>query len=133
MVRRPPQSTRTDTLFPYTTLFRSGEQQRPAIGIGARDDRRQRLRRTLAVGIGPVRRRQQAPCGENLRLRPDQPFRPARRQRLPAEFELDDRTQQQEAWLVIHLPASALEPAAREPEGPSAAKDGSAEGRDKGG
>src|SRR3546814_1637026 len=36
MIRRPPRSTRTDTLFPYTTLFRSrrrregarGEQQR---------------------------------------------------------------------------------------------------------
>src|SRR3546814_5494459 len=27
MIRRPPRSTRTDTLFPYTTLFRS----RPAI------------------------------------------------------------------------------------------------------
>src|SRR3546814_20421140 len=25
MVRRPPRSTRTDTLFPYTTLFRSGD------------------------------------------------------------------------------------------------------------
>src|SRR3546814_19212110 len=25
MRRRPPRSTRTDTLFPYTTLFRSGE------------------------------------------------------------------------------------------------------------
>src|SRR3546814_16087680 len=25
MTRRPPVSTRTDTLFPYTTLFRSGE------------------------------------------------------------------------------------------------------------
>src|SRR3546814_18950136 len=38
MIRRPPRSTRTDTLFPYTTLFRSavaahqcaGEQQRLA-------------------------------------------------------------------------------------------------------
>src|SRR3546814_9745927 len=29
MIRRPPRSTRTDTLFPYTTLFRSRE-------IGAR-------------------------------------------------------------------------------------------------
>src|SRR3546814_2122433 len=27
MIRRPPRSTRTDTLFPYTTLFRSGGQQ----------------------------------------------------------------------------------------------------------
>src|SRR3546814_20256486 len=26
MIRRPPRSTRTDTLFPYTTLFRSLEQ-----------------------------------------------------------------------------------------------------------
>src|SRR3546814_3843162 len=34
MIRRPPRSTRTDTLFPYTTLFRSGrvgEQMRRAV------------------------------------------------------------------------------------------------------
>src|SRR3546814_18357031 len=31
MIRRPPRSTRTDTLFPYTTLFRSGDE----IGKGA--------------------------------------------------------------------------------------------------
>src|SRR3546814_3334978 len=28
MIRRPPRSTRTDTLFPYTTLFRSALQKR---------------------------------------------------------------------------------------------------------
>src|SRR3546814_17496004 len=28
MIRRPPRSTRTDTLVPYTTLFRSGERGR---------------------------------------------------------------------------------------------------------
>src|SRR3546814_21130907 len=49
MRRRPPRSTRTDTLFPYTTLFRSGHQFRnynPDIGDGRgflfaqlRDDR----------------------------------------------------------------------------------------------
>src|SRR3546814_19400111 len=33
MIRRPPRSTRTDTLFPYTTLFRSLLAIR--IGIGA--------------------------------------------------------------------------------------------------
>src|SRR3546814_13866089 len=27
MIRRPPRSTRTDTLFPYTTLFRSASAQ----------------------------------------------------------------------------------------------------------
>src|SRR3546814_18191266 len=32
MIRRPPRSTRTDTLFPYTTLFRSLEAD---IGLGA--------------------------------------------------------------------------------------------------
>src|SRR3546814_3978854 len=28
MIRRPPRSTRTDTLFPYTTLFRSDIERR---------------------------------------------------------------------------------------------------------
>src|SRR3546814_19389534 len=28
MIRRPPRSTRTDTLFPYTTLFRSQQDSR---------------------------------------------------------------------------------------------------------
>src|SRR3546814_20082123 len=31
MIRRPPRSTRTDTLFPYTTLFRSFD---PFVGFG---------------------------------------------------------------------------------------------------
>src|SRR3546814_4735036 len=30
MIRRPPRSTRTDTLFPYTTLFRSSGRYRAA-------------------------------------------------------------------------------------------------------
>src|SRR3546814_1151993 len=33
MIRRPPRSTRTDTLFPYTTLFRS--YRTPLLLIGA--------------------------------------------------------------------------------------------------
>src|SRR3546814_17967441 len=32
MIRRPPRSTRTDTLFPYTTLFRSRPRCPPDIG-----------------------------------------------------------------------------------------------------
>src|SRR3546814_18360489 len=31
MIRRPPRSTRTDTLFPYTTLFRSNHPHHPGI------------------------------------------------------------------------------------------------------
>src|SRR3546814_20967023 len=34
MIRRPPRSTRTDTLFPYTTLFRSRDEEIAAAGIG---------------------------------------------------------------------------------------------------
>src|SRR3546814_1233560 len=32
MIRLPPRSTRTDTLFPYTTLFRSRHRARGALG-----------------------------------------------------------------------------------------------------
>src|SRR3546814_14451172 len=48
MIRRPPRSTRTDTLFPYTTLFRS-PQFRNATGSecgGARYIRCRALRRS---------------------------------------------------------------------------------------
>src|SRR3546814_13831196 len=31
MIRRPPRSTRTDTLFPYTTLFRSAGPDAPPV------------------------------------------------------------------------------------------------------
>src|SRR3546814_9188407 len=33
MIRRPPRSTRTDTLFPYTTLFRSAVRRRTSVFI----------------------------------------------------------------------------------------------------
>src|SRR3546814_2050426 len=33
MIRRPPRSTRTDTLFPYTTLFRSPELKLHQCGL----------------------------------------------------------------------------------------------------
>src|SRR3546814_15364250 len=32
MIRRPPRSTRTDTLFPYTTLFRSRQAEETSDG-----------------------------------------------------------------------------------------------------
>src|SRR3546814_3332542 len=38
-IRRPPRSTRTDTLFPYTTLFRSGQgRARPGLPVGKQGD-----------------------------------------------------------------------------------------------
>src|SRR3546814_3491542 len=36
MIRRPPRSTRTDTLFPYTTLFRSARYTGKVPGRGHR-------------------------------------------------------------------------------------------------
>src|SRR3546814_8459431 len=57
MILRPPRSTRTDTLFPYTTLFRSGRR------TGAH-----RLYRRLRTGLAALR-----PClhdgGDDLRRR----------------------------------------------------------------
>src|SRR3546814_14145903 len=42
MIRRPPRSTRTDTLFPYTTLFRS--RSRPAMSPTRAGSSRRALR-----------------------------------------------------------------------------------------
>src|SRR3546814_713434 len=66
MIRRPPRSTRTDTLFPYTTLFRSGRT--PWCSRGAFRRRRWRRCRRWAIwspwartgpraGCPPARRR----------------------------------------------------------------------------
>src|SRR3546814_1437084 len=48
MIRRPPRSTRTDTLFPYTTLFRSPEYFR-IDGCDKQFFRCDRLRASLSV------------------------------------------------------------------------------------
>src|SRR3546814_3357456 len=60
MIRRPPRSTRTDTLFPYTTRFRSAPVQGPearhrgsAAGPGRRRPRRRPPERS---GASPARR-----------------------------------------------------------------------------
>src|SRR3546814_4255890 len=66
MIRRPPESTRPDTLFPYTTLFRSigegGKEQLPFGGvIGSR-------RRLDVHVIGRRRRRLGRAKGRRLAL-----------------------------------------------------------------
>src|SRR3546814_13558386 len=58
MIRRPPRSTRTDTLFPYTTLFRSTDDRIGALAVettlhGWREvGIAQALRQALAVATG---------------------------------------------------------------------------------
>src|SRR3546814_818377 len=59
MIRRPPRSTLTDTLFPYTTLFRSHRlRARPSCWLGSRERRPQRRHPYIPVG-----------CHRQLRLR----------------------------------------------------------------
>src|SRR3546814_6862251 len=61
MIRRPPRSTRTDTLFPYTTLFRSCKDQ--AQGPANKQDQVQRQQ----TAQGPehiYRRLSVAECGK---------------------------------------------------------------------
>src|SRR3546814_970518 len=57
MIRRPPRSTRTDTLFPYTTLFRSHRRlvpRQPALGA-ARARRQLPARAHRERGVTPRR------------------------------------------------------------------------------
>src|SRR3546814_16435635 len=49
MLRRPPRSTRTDTLFPYTTLFRSGYEYYPEALAGTIGFAHERIGRTVYV------------------------------------------------------------------------------------
>src|SRR3546814_4674027 len=59
MIRRPPRSTRTDTLFPYTTLFRSDHQYLVGAAAvrGAHDDQRRRGNGAIGQDFGRCGRR----------------------------------------------------------------------------
>src|SRR3546814_916434 len=70
MIRRPPRSTRTDTLFPYTTLFRSLYRwPRGAVPPRARRPAPLRGRWLGLVGGGPVQRRRPGHRRRPRRLR----------------------------------------------------------------
>src|SRR3546814_15578946 len=70
MIRRPPRSTRTDTLFPYTTLFRSSScRQRttaffPTVPSLRQEYRPNRLQELPACGP--------APQGSAQKIQPEQ-------------------------------------------------------------
>src|SRR3546814_5369561 len=66
MIRRPPRSTRTDTLFPYTTLFRSKAAIEHALAVKGHGIRSQ-VRQTR------VRHRRLVACVPRLLRRPDDP------------------------------------------------------------
>src|SRR3546814_3849794 len=67
MIRRPPRSTRTDTLFPYTTLFRSRFGPRVSRRISAAFFRSDRLSAgSLTCSNDPSRRRTDRHVGRRL-------------------------------------------------------------------
>src|SRR3546814_1995812 len=51
MIRRPPRSTRTDTLFPYTTLFRSKRNGCPVSPVGPEAFRRWLRRNSFSAQL----------------------------------------------------------------------------------
>src|SRR3546814_5334516 len=55
MIRRPPRSTRTDTLFPYTTLFRSLRQRRSCDEFRSKRFSLPPCRQSLAQSARPTR------------------------------------------------------------------------------
>src|SRR3546814_2391478 len=85
MIRRPPRSTRTDTLFPYTTLFRSVDHIGAGIahcrpradgGVGSRPGLIEQLLFRIALGRGAHGIAEQRPQRLTLRINP-QRARPA--------------------------------------------------------
>src|SRR3546814_6827119 len=77
MIRRPPRSTRTDTLFPYTTLFRS-VLRLGRDGCGAADDPADRL---PPAGRSPRTRHHRDDRARVVRGRPDRALPAAGRRR----------------------------------------------------
>src|SRR3546814_13219306 len=70
MIRRPPRSTRTDTLCPYTTLFRSPQSCRAVHDLAAvgatiihAARAREQARRALELPIGRERHPERIECG----------------------------------------------------------------------
>src|SRR3546814_8469575 len=89
MIRRPPRPTRTDTLFPYTTLFRS-EQQFGLGRVGRQYGRhRQQARAQGVERIGFEQPR--AGGGDHDRVEDDVPW-PVRLQRIGDGMRSEEHT-----------------------------------------
>src|SRR3546814_12612877 len=72
MIRRPPRSTRTDTLFPDTTLFRSGEQGQVGLQSRQAGDCGGQVAVDVATPVNPdhVDTSMEQPNGEMAAIRP---------------------------------------------------------------
>src|SRR3546814_6200721 len=67
MIRRPPRSTRTDTLFPYTTLFRSDRRLSAPIACARREHIHTRRGRPDRNAARAARRRELAMPNSRIR------------------------------------------------------------------
>src|SRR3546814_18785009 len=87
MIRRPPRSTRTNTLFPYPTLFRSAHQGRdpPRLRVSA-----------AAVGLDPPEHAAVSCAGADLRG--SQPHQRSEERRVGKECVSTCRTR----WSPFH-------------------------------
>src|SRR3546814_803210 len=116
MIRRPPRSTRTDTLFPYTTLFRSTGEQREILG---RRETLRRRERGAIVGFGtsipnyrvnspPVRPRRAFYIGRRHLMRPRRlryaaatPAKPLFHRRTSPLHRSESRCRCEPAWETV--------------------------------
>src|SRR3546814_1332366 len=67
--RRPPRSTRPDTLFPYTTLFRSPTRHRRRSGSTARRRRQSGANASPRCPQGPSARQRRSPAAGRVPAR----------------------------------------------------------------
>src|SRR3546814_5047188 len=95
MIRRPPRSTRTDTLFPYPPLFRSARQDHARRAAA----RLSRIRRARRRAYGADRARDRFDAARAARDRrgaggQDRQRAPARRHRLPDRLRRRARSEE---------------------------------------
>src|SRR3546814_4956277 len=95
MIRRPPRSTRTDTLFPYTTLFRSN----------ASEHRAGKAAGVAGTGAEPVGFRAGLPDGlrgwSGNRLRGHRGYQPPSRGRRMLSGEIEEHTSELQSLMRI--------------------------------
>src|SRR3546814_1664703 len=110
MIRRPPRSTRTDTLFPYTTLFRSSHELSAAsTGHRERRERAEARRQGTAAGRGPAARRHQADDRRAREVRNRAPEGCDRAVQARFERRSWERCRHGMAFALLHAPARSEE------------------------
>src|SRR3546814_4570235 len=90
MVRRPPRSTRTDTLFPYTTLFRSSALDRTRAGSSS-----------SIMQSAPAERTEKSGCGCGCKDQQDRAVDRPDRNALPNSKRSEEHTSELQSLMRI--------------------------------